>query len=174
MFSNQYIYDEYIDPTFRKPYITPVEDDLYQSQSYQVNQISVSSPEIYQTEQLTYNQSNNLNEYNNIIGQTNQVYTGGEANTYDVTNMVGGTTYTYDVANTNTNTTDYTNQIDSYNQYDITNVNQTNYVESTDAYIPPVTTNEVTSYYQASNNVIESIENNNLEYQPNEIKYENN
>ena len=88
MFSNQYTYDEYIDPTFRKPYITPVEDDLYQSQSYQVNQISVSSPEIYQTEQVTYNQSNNLNEYNNIIGQTNQVYTGGEANTYDVTNMV--------------------------------------------------------------------------------------
>ena len=174
MFSNQYIYDAYIDPTYRKPYITPVEEDLYQSQSYQVNKISVSSPEIYQTEQVTYNQSNNLNEYNNIIGQSNQIYTGGEANTYDVTNIVGGTTYTYDVANTNTNTTDYTNQIDSYNHYDITNVNQTNFVESTDAYIPPVTTNVVTSYYQTSNNVVESIENNNLEYQPNEIKYENN
>ena len=178
MYTDQYTTYTYTDPTYSKPYITPVEED-YETQNYQITQNIVSSPEIYQTEQVVYNQANDLNGYNNIIEQSNQVYTTSEVNSYDVTNQVDGNTYDYKYGeyylNTNTNTTDYTNQTDLFNQYDITNVNEntTNYVEASGTYIPPETTNEVTSYLQVANNV-ESVENNNIDYQVNEINYENN
>ena len=178
MYTDQYTTYTYTDPTYSKPYITPVEED-YETQNYQITQNIVSSPEIYQTEQVVYNQANDLNGYNNIIEQSNQVYTTGEVNSYDVTNQVDGNTYDYKYGeydlNTNTNTTDYTNQTDLFNQYDITNVNEntTNYVEASGTYIPPETTNEVTSYLQVANN-LESVENNNIDYQVNEINFENN
>ena len=177
MYTDQYTYT-YTDPTYEKPYITPVEED-YEIQNYQITQNIVSSPEIYQTEQLAYNQANDLNSYNNIIEQSNQVYTTGEVNSYDVTNQVDGNSYNYKYGeydlNTNTNTTDYTNQTDLYNQYDISNVNvdTTNYVEASGTYIPPQTTNETTTYLPVTNNV-EIVENNNIDYQVNEINYENN
>jgi len=163
MISGQYTYK---DPVYLKPIIRPVKYENYTSQSYQTGSENIATPESYQTQSYTYNQVGDYNTYN-YGDQTNQIYTGGEVNSVEVTNQLdanGNTFEEYEVSNTNTN--NYINQTGTYDQYDISNVNASNYIQSTGTY----TTNEVTSYYPDSNNVVYQ---GNEIYSGNQINYEN-
>ena len=163
MISGEYTYK---DPVYLKPIIRPVKYEDYTPQSYQAGSVNNTTPESYQTQSYNYNQVSDYNTYN-FGDQTNQVYTGGEVNSVEVTNQFDVNVNTfeeYEVTKTNTNNN--INQTGTYDQYDIGNVNASNYVQSTGTY----GINEVNSYYPDSNNVVYQ---GNEIYSGNQINYEN-
>ena len=175
MYSNpEYSYKE---PIYLQPVVHPVKYENGQEQSYQGEEVKLSTPETYQSNGGTFeqyettnysNQINyiNINNYtqNNEYNQSYPIYSFGEENLKNEINI----TNEGNIINSN-NQYDYTNdatnfekQGATFNEYNVSNT--PNYSE----YSPYETTNQanqIASYYQENTD--------NATYQQNEVYTQN-
>ena len=184
----------YNKPIYLQPIVRPVKYLSAQGGSYQGEEVKLSSPENYQSNEAIFDQyettnyNNQVNDINidnytqdNVINQTNQIYSFGTENQIDITNQEN-TNNQYDYTNIDTNNyNNYDNQIASYNEYNVSNTpnyteqiksyneynvtNTPNYTEQIKSYTPYEETNQINSYYQENSY--------NISYQPNEVYTEN-
>ena len=181
MTSNQpYIYKN---PVYLKPIIHPVKYQDFPQQNYQINEINLVSPVEYETNQTTnfseyemVNQNNPNNNMNYFIQDyssnlNNQYLTFNEGNKIDTIDIINQ----YNLMKVNNqyniednNNTDYTNQINAYNQYNQAEIiNTQNYTNQYNAYSPIEEEDQINYYYSSNTNNENNA--NNIIYQSNEI-----
>ena len=197
----------YKNPIYLQPIVHPVKYEDFQQQNYQnyqTNEINLASPVEYETNQTTTfgeyvmtnqnYQENNMNYFTQdySTNQNNQYLTYGEGNQIDSTDI----TNQYDLMNTNNqyiidnnNVSDYTSQINTYNQYNqneivdtenyidqynqneiVENQNYINQYNQYNEYSPTEEENQINAYFQEyTTNINSTNDANNIIYQPNEL-----